>query len=137
MQVGNNEYFTLGIAAWSGALYYPSDVTKKRVDGSIKFISNIGRVFKQVGEKQGENRENLGDQLTNIVKYMDRIAKKREIHSNRSDLNWYWLMIHKKIAVIIKNLDITAKLGIFIFSQPQIRNFKNFFKNLNYIFLKS
>ncbi len=79
MQVGNNEFFTLGIAAWSGALYYPSDVTKKKLDTSIKFISNIGKVVKQIGTSQSDGKDNNGDQLTNIVKYMDRIAKQEKI----------------------------------------------------------
>jgi S-DNA-T family DNA segregation ATPase FtsK/SpoIIIE len=82
MQVGNNEYFTLGIAAWSGALYYPADVTKKKLDTSIKFISNIGRVIKQIGNSQSDAKRSNGDQLTNIVKYIDRIAKQENIKVN-------------------------------------------------------
>ncbi len=101
MKVGNNEYFVLGQAAWAGALYHPSDITKKKVDTSIKFISNIGRVIKQVDNQQTNTYKNMGDQLTNIVKALDALAKKQGI--KRSSL-WieeipkdiYWEDILKK-----------------------------------------
>ena len=82
MKVGNNEYFVMGQAAWAGALYFPSDITKKKVDTSIKFISNIGRIIKQVDNQQKKANKNMGDQLTNIVKAMDSIAKKQNIKNH-------------------------------------------------------
>lgn len=47
IQVGNNEYFALGQSAWAGASYEPSDIIKKKVDTSMKFVSNIGSVIKK------------------------------------------------------------------------------------------
>ena len=79
MQVGNNEYFTLGQSAWSGAPYIPADIVKKNVDNSIKFISNIGAVIKQVDNSKKQKVNVKGEQLTNIVKYMYELAKKENI----------------------------------------------------------
>ena len=79
MQVGNNEYFALGQSAWSGAPYIPSDVIKKNVDNSIKFVSNIGTIIKEVDISKKQRVNAKGEQLTNIVKYMYEIAKQENI----------------------------------------------------------
>ncbi|MGN1326796.1 MAG: FtsK/SpoIIIE domain-containing protein, partial [Clostridia bacterium] len=81
LQVGNSDYFTLGLAAWSGAPYIPSDIIKKSVDSSIKFISDIGSVIKEVGVSKNQLAKSEGEQLTNIVKYMYELAKRENIHS--------------------------------------------------------
>ena len=44
LQVGYNEYFAMGQAAWAGAKYYPSKEFKKPVDKNIYFIDNIGNI---------------------------------------------------------------------------------------------
>ena len=80
MQVGNNEYFTLGQSAWSGAPYIPSDEPKKNVDNSIKFVSNIGTIIKKIDNVKKKNVNAKGEQLTSIVNYMDEIAKKEKIN---------------------------------------------------------
>lgn len=82
MQVGNNEYFTLGLSAWSGAQYMPTDINKKKVDTSIGFISNIGRVIKQVDNSKKEKLSSHGEQLTNIVRYICDLAKYEQIKTN-------------------------------------------------------
>ena len=81
LQVGNNEYFTFGLAAWSGAPYIPSDIVKKNVDSSIKFISNIGAIIKEVGNSRKQVLTKQGEQLTNIVRYMYELSQKENIHS--------------------------------------------------------
>ena len=81
MQVGNNEYFTLGQSAWSGAPYIPSDIIKKNVDNSIKFVSNIGSVIKEVDNSKKQKACADGEQLTSIVKYMYELAKQENIKS--------------------------------------------------------
>lgn len=83
LQVGNNEYFVLGQSAWSGAPYFPSDMTKKKVDNSIDIISNIGSVIKQIDDSKKELIKNKGEQLTNIVKYMYQLAKKEKIQAKQ------------------------------------------------------
>lgn len=79
MQVGNDEYFALGQAAWSGALYIPSNTVEKKVDNSIEFISNIGTTIKQINEIQQRSVATQGEQLTNIVKYLSNLAQKNDI----------------------------------------------------------
>lgn len=81
LQVGNNEYFTLGLVAWSGAPYTPSDIIKKNYDNSIKFISDIGTVIKEVGKPKKNSSKNAGEQLTSIVKYMSELAERESIDS--------------------------------------------------------
>lgn len=81
LQVGNNEYFTLGLVAWSGAPYIPSDVIKKSMDNSVKFISDTGEVIKEVGKQKKYALKNQGEQLTGIVKYMAQLAERENINS--------------------------------------------------------
>lgn len=80
LQVGYNELFELGQSAWSGAKYIPTDRILKNIDDSINFIDNSGNVIKKVNDTvKQENNINLGDQLTNIVKYLYNIAKRENI----------------------------------------------------------
>ena len=80
LQVGNDEYFVLGQSAWSGAAYIPSDLTEKKIDKSIQFISNTGTVIKQVDDTTNQKVvSNQGEQLTNIVRYMCEIAEQNNI----------------------------------------------------------
>lgn len=79
LQVGNNEYFTLGLAAYAGAPYIPSDRIKKSVDNSIKIISNTGSVIKEIDDAKKEKSERQGEQLTCIVKYMSNLANQENI----------------------------------------------------------
>jgi hypothetical protein len=51
LQVGYNELFALGQAAWAGAQYYPQEKRKKRVDKSIDILDNVGNNIKSLEEK--------------------------------------------------------------------------------------
>lgn len=79
MQVGNDEYFVLGQSAWSGAQYFPSDVSKKKISSSIEFISDIGTVIKEVDNSTQKKLINKGEQLTNIVKYLYDLGDQKNI----------------------------------------------------------
>ena len=79
LQVGNDDYFALGQSAWSGASYVPTDITKKKTDNSIEFVSNIGETIKQVDEVLPIITGTKGEQLTNIVRYVHDIAKQENI----------------------------------------------------------
>ena len=79
LQVGNDEYFTLGQSAWSGAQYIPSDIVKKKVDTSIEFLSDSGEVIKQVDNNIHKKSKTDGEQLTKIVQYLAQIADKEKI----------------------------------------------------------
>ena len=74
MQIGYNEYFTLGQAAWSGAPYIPSDKPVKKVDTSLTFVSNLGKAIKEVNNTKPLNIKSNGEQLNNIIKYLSNIS---------------------------------------------------------------
>ncbi len=77
LQVGYDEYFDIGQSGWSGAKYTPSDKIIKKTDDDITFINNTGKVIKNVNNiVKVENTNELGDQLTNIVKFLIDIAEK-------------------------------------------------------------
>lgn len=79
LKVGNDDYLALGQSAWSGALYYPSDEVKKEFDNSIEFISSTGKVIKKVDDIKKNVKENKGEQLANIVRYISDLAKMKNI----------------------------------------------------------
>ena len=104
IQVGNNEYFALGQSAWAGASYEPSDIIKKKVDTSMKFVSNIGSVIKKVDDVQYAPTKKDGEQLTNIVKYIYELGKSENIK-----LKPLWL---DNIPEVIKLDDVKKKYSI-------------------------
>lgn len=118
MQVGHNEYFILGQSAWSGAPYFPSDVTEKKVDNSIQFISNIGVIIKQIDDTNQKYVTNQGEQLTNIVKYLSEIAKQNHIKAenlwlDNIDENIFVNDIKKKYKIKNDKNTIQAVIGEF------------------------
>ncbi len=71
LQVGYNELFALGQAAWAGAQYYPTEKRKKKFDQSIVFLDNVGNHVKTLdNEAKEEKEESKGEEVTNIVKYI-------------------------------------------------------------------
>ena len=76
LQVGYDEYFDIGQSAWSGEKYVPTERIIKKVDDSICFVDHFGSVIKRSVEttKQEVVKEDLGDQLTNIVNCLNKIA---------------------------------------------------------------
>jgi len=79
-QVGFDEIFVMGQSAWCGNHYIPAEKNKKELDTSINFIDNIGNIFKSVEtKKQIETGTSLGEELTNIVKYLSNLAVEENI----------------------------------------------------------
>lgn len=78
LQVGYNEFFGLGQSAYSGAAYYPTDVIKKPIDKSIRFVDNVGNTIKVI-EENVQKIESKGEQLPNIVTYLSSLAEKENI----------------------------------------------------------
>ncbi len=80
LQVGNDEIFELAQSAWAGAKYIPANRMVKKIDDSLEFISNDGMTIKKTNDelKPSEIVE-LGEQLTNIVKYLYHVAKRENI----------------------------------------------------------
>ena len=80
LQVGYNELFALGQAAWAGAQYYPTDKRKKKVDQSVNFLDNVGNYIKTFDTKQNEVVvESHGEEITNIVNYIVETAREQKI----------------------------------------------------------
>jgi len=80
LQVGYDDYFDIGQSGWGGAKYVPTDRIIKKIDDSINYVNNIGDVIKSVNDiTKKETNEDLGDQLTNIVKYIHRLSEKENI----------------------------------------------------------
>ncbi|HAB66475.1 MAG TPA: type VII secretion protein EssC [Firmicutes bacterium] len=77
LQVGYDEYFDIGQSGWAGAKYVPTDRVIKKVDDSLVFINNVGSVIKSINDfVKKETSEDIGDQLTNIVKHLVNWSKK-------------------------------------------------------------
>ena len=80
LQVGYNELFAMGQAAWAGAQYYPTEKRKKKVDQSINVIDNVGSVIKSLDTKQNDiSIPSKGEEINNIIKYIVDESKKENI----------------------------------------------------------
>jgi len=87
-QVGYNEIFTLGQAAWAGGKYYPSEKVKKTMDTSIDFIDNVGYPYKNIDTKpKVQEVKSSGEELINIVTYLSSLANQENIHCKSLWLN--------------------------------------------------
>ncbi len=77
LQVGYDEYFVEGQSAYSGVSYIPKKEVESRNDDAISFINNLGDVFKRAEDKKNkvEIKENLGEELTNVLKYIISVAE--------------------------------------------------------------
>ena len=78
LQVGYNEIFALGQAAWAGAQYFPSKEYKKLVDKNIYFISNTGYVNQTIKNTSIKRLKSSGEELTNIVNYLIDLSSKED-----------------------------------------------------------
>ena len=85
LQVGYDEYFDIGQSAWSGEKYVPVERIIKKVDDSIVFVDNFGNSIKKVNDVQKKDTpvQDLGDQLTNIVKHLQKIAEEDGFAPNK------------------------------------------------------
>ena len=80
LQVGYNELFAMGQAAWAGAQYYPTEKRKKKVDQSISIVDNVGSIIKSLDTKQNDVViKSKGEEITNIIKYIVEEAKAENI----------------------------------------------------------
>ena len=87
LQVGYNELFAMGQAAWAGAKYYPTEKRKKKVDQSINIIDNVGNTIKSLDTKQnGVVIEPKGEEITSIIQYIVNEAKSENI-----EIDQLWL----------------------------------------------
>lgn len=80
-QVGYDEVFILGQAAYAGGKYIPHEKVSKELNTSIDFINNIGYITKKINTKikKEEVVNASGEELINIVKYLESIAREQNI----------------------------------------------------------
>ena len=75
LQVGYNDYFAIGQAAYAGTKYIPKDKITKQVDRDISFINNIGDTIKNVETVERVETVSQGEELSNVLKYICDSAK--------------------------------------------------------------
>lgn len=80
LQVGYNDYFGLGQAAWCGGPYYPREKLKKKIDKSLSIVDNVGNIINSIDIEEKETIEAQGEELGNIVKYISRISEEKNIN---------------------------------------------------------
>lgn len=85
LQVGNDEYYMLGQSAYAGTKYIPSDTVKKKIDTDLHIIDKVGKEIYTVNEvsKEKNNTADLGEELLNILKYVDRLAKEENFNPRK------------------------------------------------------
>ena len=87
LQVGYNEFFALGQSAWCGAPYYEMDERKVKVNSSLDYINNVGKVLKSIEQEDAFKKlQYKGEELPSILKYLSDLADK--LHLKPSTL---WL----------------------------------------------
>ena len=83
LQVGYDEYFSLGQSGWCGAKYYPADQIVKEVDKSVNFIDDCGNYIKSI---QAGNKIKIaakGEQLPAIMNEIINISKKENLRARK------------------------------------------------------
>lgn len=127
LQVGYNDYFAMGQAAYAGTKYIPRDKISKTVDRNISFINNIGDIVKSVETTNREEIVTKGEELSNILNYICETAKSKNMVANK-----LWLdKIPKEIFVnnlinkysyVPKKWDISAIVGEYDDPEHQSQN---------------
>ena len=119
LEVGNDEYYNLGQSAWAGAKYFPSDVVTHEVDQSVQHIDNVGTIinyYDRDDHKEVKDEESQGEELLNIVKYIDSISKdeyyvKQQLWLPNIPEMIYLSEIKKKYNFAPKKLNFTTVIG--------------------------
>lgn len=118
LQVGYDEYFVKGQSAYTGGGYVPSEKINSKYTTNIDFINDQGEVIKTVSnDSKKENKTtNLGEELTNVLKYLIETA-----HSINFQYQQMWLDnvpktiyiddIRKKYNIEIKPFEINPLIG--------------------------
>lgn len=129
LEVGNDEYYNLGQAAWAGAKYYPSDVVKHHVDQSVQCINNIGKIVNYFDSNADNNKNSNseGEELLNIVKYIDRLSNednfvKQQLWLPNISKEIYLDEIKKKYNFTPQQLNFTTVIGEYDEPRKQEQN---------------
>lgn len=99
LQVGYNDYFAMGQAAYAGTKYIPRDVITKTVDRNISFINDIGDTVKSIEtSKPVVELTSYGEELPNILKSISQAANSKGLVADK-----LWLDIIPK-EIFVNNL---------------------------------
>ena len=80
LQVGYNEFFTLGQSAYAGVPYYESDKKTTLVDSTVDFLGDLGFIYKKDNiEKEASQIVQKGEELPNILEYIIDTSKTKEL----------------------------------------------------------
>lgn len=118
LQVGYNEFFAMGQAAYAGVPYIPKSQVYHEIDDRISFINHIGKSVKTIETPKVENLEVKGEELSNIVSYLDLLARKENIQVHQLWLEklpkvLYVDTIKKKYQFQKQSFAIEAILGVY------------------------
>lgn len=84
LQVGYDDFFDKGQSGWAGAKYVPTDRIIKKVDDAIDYVNNVGYFIKSIKDVvKMEDKNDYGDQLTNIVKHIYNLGLREEVKTKR------------------------------------------------------
>ena len=83
LQVGFNEIFDIGQAAYAESSYIPKEQIHKEIDDNITFINNIGRTIKTINLQKNEQEKVDGEELINVVKYLSSLSEKEHINTRQ------------------------------------------------------
>lgn len=115
LQVGNNEIYVLGQSGYCGVPYIPSEIVTKEFDRSVQFIDDIGNIIKTMDNKTPVKKVvDLGDELSNILKYVSNLANKLGLKAQNLWLDAMpgEIMLKKLISKYnYKNENLTAIIG--------------------------
>ncbi len=105
LQIGYDEYYTLAQSGYSGTEYIPSDRALSKLDNNISFVNTLGEVYRNASFKVVQHEDNhknsMGEELTNIVRYLIDVAKKENYKyhqlwlDNVPEMLPYSKLIHK------------------------------------------
>ena len=116
LQVGYNDYFAMGQAAYAGAKYIPKDKINKNVDRDISFINNIGDTVKSLETVKREAAVSQGEELPNILRVICDCAKQKNYVAKKLWLDKippeiFTTNLIRKYAFMAKPWDIKAIIG--------------------------
>ena len=83
LQVGYNDYFAMGQAAYAGTKYIPRDKITKTVDRNVSFINDIGDTVKSIETSKNVELASLGEELPNILKYICEAASNKKLVADK------------------------------------------------------
>ncbi len=83
LQVGYNDYFAMGQAAYAGTKYVPKAKIAKKVDRDISIINNIGDTIKNIETEKMVETANMGEELQNVLKLICDVAANQKMRAKK------------------------------------------------------